>query len=100
MAMKLTKGTSFPFDVGVFALEFCVLRDHDGNVDLKKWSKWVKTFSEPSVPGTRGIRIGASSPPDSMLRSSGVGRSRDLRESAESGEKAETSGRTIAARRR
>src|SRR5207253_4991704 len=60
---------SAPFEVGVVAVEFCVDVFQSGNFVAKKLWKWLSTFSEPWVPGTRGIRIGERRAPEVMSKS-------------------------------
>jgi len=56
-------------------VEFWVDVFQYGSFVAKKFWKWLSTFSEPSVPGTRGIRIGERRVPEVMSNSvsEGVG---------------------------
>jgi hypothetical protein len=49
---------------GVLDVEFCHSMVQFGSWVLKKLTKCFCTFAEPGVPGTRGIRIGASREPE------------------------------------
>lgn len=68
--MRFENGTSRSPVTGVLDVEFCHDSCHEGRVVLKKSTKWAWVLSEPSVPGTRGIRMGARSLPVWMLKSS------------------------------
>lgn len=81
--MKLTNGIFFPLEVGVVSDEFCVLSVHSGSCVEKKSWKWFRTFREPAVPGTRGIRIGESRAPSWISKSASEGFGRKLRVSSE-----------------
>lgn len=65
------------------AVEFCVDVFQYGSFVAKKFWKWFSTFSEPSVPGTRGIRIGERRAPDVMSKSVSEGFGNRARVSSE-----------------
>lgn len=79
VAKKLTNGISFPPESGVVADEFWVPTDQPGRWVPKKDWKWRRTLREFSVPGTRGMRIGARMAPVWILKSESAGRGRRVR---------------------
>jgi hypothetical protein len=73
--MRLRKGISLPLLVGVVEDELWNSSVHSGRFLLKKSTKCCSTAALPSVPDTRVLKIGASSAPVLMLKSSpGLGR--------------------------
>lgn len=67
--MRLAKGISSAPVAGVVAVELCHSISQSGSCSWKKRTKCCCTAREPGVPGTRGIRMGASSWPLWMSKS-------------------------------
>lgn len=84
--IMLLNGTSLEPVAGVLSVEFCHSVVQLGSSLWKKSTKCCWTLTEPGVPGTRGIRIGASSAPLWMSKSSSLGVGTARRKLSERGE--------------